>query len=313
LFSVNWQFIHLLDPWDEAKWVSLADDPIAHVWVGPAGATGAPAVRSDEDVDHDGIPDTKDDSDGDGVCDFDERNRFALDPTKPDSDGDLVPDGLDMREYLFNDAGGFQKKNPDMDEDGLRKELDPDNDSKENKGISDGCEDSNHNGKYEPTLGETNNFDAKDDMTLHILLSWPQLGTDVDLHLIKPGGSMNSSGDCYYSNKNPDWGQHGLICDDPRLDVDCIQQCTIENIKLSKLETGTYSVRLHYYSDHGLGAATPKVTVWVQGVQYNFGPQRMTNNQVWSVCTVTWPSKAVGAGGAVSVVSEAEAASLPSK
>jgi len=318
LLSVNWQFIHLLDPWDRAKWVSLADDPIAHVWVGPAGAAGAPAVRSDEDVDHDGIPDTMDDSDGDGVCDFDERNRFAsgghsLDPAKADSDGDLVPDGLDMREYLFSDAGAFQKRNPDVDDDGFRKELDPDNDSKENKGISDGCEDSNHNGKYEPNLGETNNFDAKDDMTLHILLSWPQLGTDVDLHLIRPGGSMNGSGDCYFSNRNPDWGMRGVACDDPRLDVDCIQQCTIENIRLSKLENGTYSVRLHYYSDHGLGPATPRVTVWVQGVQYNFGPQRMTDRQVWSVCTVTWPSKVVGAGGSVTVASADEAAALPVK
>jgi hypothetical protein len=288
------------------------------VWVCPAGAAGAPNVRSDEDVDGNHVADTMQDSDGDGVCDFDERNRFtsggrSLDPTNPDSDGDLVPDGLDIREYVFDAAGVFHPRLADIDGDGFRKELDPDNDSKDNTGISDGCEDSNHNGKYEPNLGETDNFVSKDDMTLHILLSWPQIGTDVDLHLIRPGGSMNGSGDCYYSNPNPDWGQQGLICDDPRLDVDCIQQCTIENIKLSKLENGTYSVRLHYYSDHGLGAATPKVTVWVQGTQYNFGPRRMTDDEVWTVCTVTWPSKAVGSGGSVTVLSADEAVSLPVK
>jgi hypothetical protein len=314
LLSVNWQFIHLLDPWDRAKWISLTDDPIEHVWVGPAGAAGAPAVRSDEDVDGDGILDTRDDSDGDGVCDFDERNRFAsggrsLDPTNADSDGDLVPDKLDMREYLFDDFGVFQQREPDIDGDGFRKELDPDNDYREDNGIMDGCEDDNHNGKFEANRGETNNFSATDDMTLHILLSWPQLGTDVDLHLIRPGGAMNGSGDCYYNNQDPDWGMPGVACDDPRLDVDCIQQCTVENIRLSKLENGAYSVRLYYFSDHGLGAATPEVTVWVQDMQYHFGPQRMTNHQVWSVCTITWPSKAVGSSGLVTFSSAEEALS----
>ncbi len=124
---------------------------------------------------------------------------------------------------------------------------------------------------------------------------------------------MNGSGDCYYSNKNPDWGMQGVVCDDPRLDVDCINQCTIENIKLSRLENGTYSVRIHYYSDHGLGAATPQVTVWVQGTQYNFGPRRMTDDEVWTVCTVTWPSKAVGNSGSVTVLSADEAVLAPVK
>jgi len=318
----TYQFIHLLDPGDRARWVNYDDDPILHVWPCPAGAAGAPNVRSDEDIDRDGIADTRDDSDGDGVCDFDERNRFCsggrcLNPAKADSDADLVPDKADIREYVFNAAGAFRKWNADFDRDGFRKEVDPDNDSKENKGIMDGCEDSNYNGKYEPNLGETSNFTERDDMTLHILLTWPQLGTDVDAHLIKPGGSMFSSGDCYYGNKNPDWGVPGVTCDNPRLDIDCITQCTIENIKLSRLENGTYTVKIHYYSDHGKGASTPSVTVWVYGAQYgsvyNFGPRRMTDDQVWTVCTVTWPSMAVGSGSSVMVQSVDEAVSIPAK
>ena len=318
LLSVNWQFIHLLDPWDRAKWVNYADDNIAHVWVGPAGAAGAPGVKSDEDVDRDGIADTVDDSDNDGVCDFDERNRFksgvkSLDPNDADSDHDLVPDGVDIREYVFDAAGTFQKRNADIDGDGKRKELDLDSDVRDDKGIMDGCEDTNRNGKLEPALGETDNFRASDDMTLHILLSWPKLGSDVDAHLIRPGGQMFSSNDCYYSNKNPDWGMAGVTCDNPRLDVDCIQQCTIENIKLSKLEVGTYSVRMHYYSDHGLGPTTPTVTVWVQGVRYSFGPRTMTDDQVWNVCTIDWPSKTVRAAGSVTALSEDGSAHAPGK
>lgn len=49
--------------------------------------------------------------------------------------------------------------NADPDGDGLRIELDPDSD---NDGALDGEEDTNHNGKYEPDLGETDPFDASD-------------------------------------------------------------------------------------------------------------------------------------------------------
>ena len=47
-------------------------------------------------------------------------------------------------------------ENADPDGDGLRVERDPDSD---NDGALDGQEDANHNGKYEPDLGETDPFD----------------------------------------------------------------------------------------------------------------------------------------------------------
>lgn len=150
-----WQFVHLLDPWNQAQWVLYADDPITSVWVGPPGTGGAPGVRSDEDLDEDGIPDTVDDSDGDGLCDFDERNRFAgLSLADSDSDDDLVPDKLDVRGYVFDAAGSYRRRSPDIDRDGDRKEVDLDND---NGGAADGCEDANQNGKLDS--GETSNFD----------------------------------------------------------------------------------------------------------------------------------------------------------
>ena len=82
------QEIHLLDPWmrspllflDPGLWRPWADDLTTTVWVGPSGPGGAPNVRSDEDEDHDGVPDTMDDSDGDGRVDFDERYRFVTVP-----------------------------------------------------------------------------------------------------------------------------------------------------------------------------------------------------------------------------------------
>ena len=74
--------VHLLDPWNNARWVMWDSDPTSAVWVGPSGPGGAPSVRSDEDVDGDGVRDTMDDSDGDGLVDFDERNRFGTEPNQ---------------------------------------------------------------------------------------------------------------------------------------------------------------------------------------------------------------------------------------
>ena len=149
------QWVHVVDPWDLAKWVRYADEQLVFVQVAPAGAGGAPNVRSDEDVDADGVPDTMQDSDGDGIVDFDERNRFRPFWLDPDSDRDGVPDKADMREYIFDNAGAYSRRNPDADGDGKRKEVDPDNDD---GGSPDGCEDANHNGKLDP--GESSNFDS---------------------------------------------------------------------------------------------------------------------------------------------------------
>jgi len=56
---------------------------------------------------------------------------------------------------VFNAADAYSKRSADFDADGVRKEKDPDNDGDT---FNDGCEDQNHNGKYETAMGETNNF-----------------------------------------------------------------------------------------------------------------------------------------------------------
>lgn len=151
-------WVHLLDPWNNARWVMWNSDATTTVWVGPSGPGGAPNVRSDEDEDGDGVPDTLDDSDGDGLVDFDERYRFSTDPLSPDKDGDGVPEKADMRGYVFNDAGQYKPRAADWDRDGLPKERDADNDG---GGCPDGWEDANHNGEQD--AGETSNFDKTDD------------------------------------------------------------------------------------------------------------------------------------------------------
>ncbi|MDH7485868.1 MAG: VWA domain-containing protein [Anaerolineae bacterium] len=144
------QFVHILDPDQEPdfwRWQTYASQDIDGYWVGPASA---PGVRSDEAT-------VSADSDGDGIVDFDEINRFHTNPILPDSDEDWVQDKQDIREYVFDNAGTYNLRAADFDGDGHRKERDADNDG---DGAADGCEDTNYNGKYEAALGETDNFNA---------------------------------------------------------------------------------------------------------------------------------------------------------
>jgi hypothetical protein len=144
----SYQKIHLLDPWTrdtgagkDNGWVNYADDNIIAYYVGPAGPGGAPNVQSDE-------ADLTIDSDGDLINAFDEKYRFHTDPTKGDTDGDQVMDRQEIKDYIFKATGAFDYRDPDMDWDTKRKELDPDNDG---GGLIDGCEDINHTDSFLPS------------------------------------------------------------------------------------------------------------------------------------------------------------------
>jgi hypothetical protein len=86
------------------------------------------------------------DSDGDGLCDFDEIERFQTNPMEMDTDQDGIDDKTEVWSYLFG-TGRIPRK-PDTDGDGRRAELDDDSDG---DGCIDGKEDVNGNGM----LGET--------------------------------------------------------------------------------------------------------------------------------------------------------------
>ena len=147
--------VHLINPADGTEdSVQYSTLPVAQAWVPPSSAT----ARSDEF-------DLSLDSDGDGVIDFDETNRFLMDPNNPDSDGDLVFDKQEIISYTFLPDGTYDEadeRRPDAENwgfgDGIRAELDIDSD---NGGTTDGLEDLNRNGRVDP--GETDPLDSSDD------------------------------------------------------------------------------------------------------------------------------------------------------
>jgi PKD repeat protein len=145
------QKVHVINPWTGTESsVAYSTLDVYEVWIPPTGAT----ARSDESS-------MSLDSDGDGVIDFDEINRFGTDPHNPDTDGDLIPDKQEIMSYTFLSDGSFDSGNsrkPDSDNDGLRCELDTDSD---NGGVPDGLEDLNRNGRVDP--GETDPLNPSDD------------------------------------------------------------------------------------------------------------------------------------------------------
>jgi YD repeat-containing protein len=109
----------------------------------------------DADTDDDGIPDGVEDANHNGIVDSNE-----TDPCNIDTDGDAIQDGTE-KGYTLNNIGPDTDTNifqPDLDPFVKTNPLNPDTDG---DGINDGDEDINHNGKYEPELGETDPFDTR--------------------------------------------------------------------------------------------------------------------------------------------------------
>jgi hypothetical protein len=132
---------------------------------------------------------------------------------------------------------------------------------------------------------------------IRVTLTWQRIGTDYDLHLVRPGGCLRTNNDCYYGNTHPDWGTSGDPRDDPQLDVDCISTCSVENIFLAQPESGTYDVYVHHYSGDNTVPGTVIFNVNGQStVAVPFtGISPINNYQLFG--TIEWPSGIIRTSG----------------
>ncbi len=125
------------------------------------------------------------------------------------------------------------------------------------------------------------------------------INSDIDLHLVRPGGTTDSNNDCYYANCQGgglDWGATGPA-GDPYLDVDNTVGYGPENITLaSGPEAGTYRVIVHNYS--GVWATHATVKLYfndVEQVRYTSLALDWPSNAWWTVATVDIQNKVVTA------------------
>lgn len=140
----------------------------------------------------------------------------------------------------------------------------------------------------------------------------PDAGSDLDLHFIHPfatGPDLDGDGvpdgwfdlsyDCFWytcSSSPLEWGTlNPNISDNPRLDRDDTDGAGPENINLDVPQDGRcYKVGVHYWDDHGFGAAYPQVKCYCWGKEafkkdlYAEGI-KMFECDMWEVATICWP------------------------
>lgn len=116
-------------------------------------------------------------------------------------------------------------------------------------------------------------------------------GTDLDLHYLNAQGSWNQSPwDCFWHNKNPDWGTSGDASDDPELMIDDTDGAGPEAIRHEGHVSGQqYDIGVHYKDEAGFGPSYATVRIYHQGsLQSEWQNKFMEGTgDFWHVATFT--------------------------
>jgi len=131
---------------------------------------------------------------------------------------------------------------------------------------------------------------------IRIELTWDKDDTDMDAHLVRPGGSMwSTTDDCHWQNPNPDWGLIGISEDNPSLDQDNRSGLGPENITLEQpFEEGEYQVMVHYFDGGEPTMAT--VRIWINDELVATYSKEMADGDTWNCALIDWPSGGVSPG-----------------
>ena len=144
-----------------------------------------------------------------------------------------------------------------------------------------------------------------EEIAIKAVLSWSIDYSDVDLHLVAPGGKLWTENDCYFANLNPDWGDPEQSLDNPMLDIDNVSGYGPETIVLPSPVDGLYTVVVHYWADYGGGDAPTTVAVTLNETDTRtFGPVVISDGQYWIVTGISV------SGGIAEFASPPDSASL---
>ncbi|OGR11855.1 MAG: hypothetical protein A2341_16735 [Deltaproteobacteria bacterium RIFOXYB12_FULL_58_9] len=128
---------------------------------------------------------------------------------------------------------------------------------------------------------------------LHIQLTWDDLSSDQDLHLLYLQGSSaacNDPWDCYFSNKQPTWFPQCFVAQgpNPRVDIDDTFGQGPETISVGDPAPATYRIAVHYWADYEDHSPTLNaVRIYIDGGDPLVFHRTVQEEQMWWVADVT--------------------------
>lgn len=125
--------------------------------------------------------------------------------------------------------------------------------------------------------------------------NFQSVGTDVDLHFVRPTSMYEFFGffDCHWLNPNPDWGSRGLI-HDPALDRDDTDGAGPENLNMKQPENLEYRIGVHYWDDWGYGLSYATIKIYIYGqLREQWANVPLSMYDLWDAFVISWPSQQI--------------------
>lgn len=150
---------------------------------------------------------------------------------------------------------------------------------------------------------------------LHVQLVWDHPRADLDLHILKEGGNVfTHEGDCYFSNREPEWFEP--LAANPTLDADDDQGYGPENSNIeAPLPGSRWRVLVHYWNKQTDGDAFTVATLRVYAYGQLIGefPHSFEDDEVlWRAVEVQWsdvpptPDQPIGEMPSLNVIGQTE-------
>jgi hypothetical protein len=145
---------------------------------------------------------------------------------------------------------------------------------------------------------------------VHVSLRWATDGNDLDLHVLETGATFRTApGDCYFANRNPDWGVPDDASDDPSLLRDDVDGFGPEFTNIPQPANGSFLVEAHVWRTTEPVPATVTISVDGGGMpgvnEFTFTQALPATGTYWAVAEV------VSIDGVLSVVTRDEVAESP--